>query len=129
MASTSGSIEKIEFGPSKAPWEATKTEKIPLMQYIKITWKTCRETKMIPYILSEGQSRDVLCGTDVATKEEASVVVKTQALKWHDDSNGHEFGLAENVGNHFSLPASFPRNFDILHQRYFLRFCRLPRCF
>ena len=93
----SGSIEKIEFGPTRAPWQATKRAKIPLMEYIKITWKTGMQIEMVPSILSEGQSRDVLCGTDVATNKEASVVVKIQDWSWHEVSNGHEFGLANTV--------------------------------
>ena len=97
MDSTSGCIKNIEFGPAKVPWEATVRAKIPLPQYIKITWKTGRQTEMLPYILSKGASRDVLCGTDVATGDEASVVVKIQAWEWHEKSNGHEFGLANTV--------------------------------
>ena len=93
----SGSIEKIEFGPVKIPWQATTRGKIPLMQYIKIKWNTGRETEMDPCILSDGQSREVLCGTDVATNEEASVVVKIQDSRWHEESNGHEFVLANTV--------------------------------
>ena len=51
-----------------------------------------------PYIHGDGASRDVLCGSDVATNAEASVVVKIQLWSWHVQSNGHEFHLA-NSGN------------------------------
>ena len=84
MASTSGSIAQTEFGPAAKPWQQTK-QKIPLMQWIKITWKDGKQTQMLPYIPSDGASRDVLCGTDVSTNEEARVVVKIQEWKWHDE--------------------------------------------
>ena len=97
MASTSGSIAKIEFGPAKATWEVTKRTKIPMMQYIKIMWTSGKHITMHPYIIGDGAGRDVLCGIDEATNEEASVVVKIQSWNWHEESNGYEFGLATTV--------------------------------
>ena len=67
------------------------------MQYIIITWKTGRQTKILPSILNYGESRDVLCGTDVATNKESDVVVKMQTWRWHAESNGHEFDIANRI--------------------------------
>ena len=63
------------------------------MEYIKIMWQSGKQTVMEPHVLSEGASRDVLWGTDLATKKVASVVVKLQGWQWHGTSNGHEFRL------------------------------------
>ena len=97
MSSTCGCIQRIELGPAQVPWLGTTKTKIPLMQYIKITWDTGMQTELEPYILGNGESRDVLCGADVVTKEEAPLVVKVQLSNWHEESNGHEFGLANTV--------------------------------
>ena len=96
MTTASRSIEKMEFGPIKIPWEPIKKMKIPMMTYIKITWANERTTKLLPYILAEGQSRVVLCGTDVSTQAEASVVLKIQHWRWHSLSNEHEADIANN---------------------------------
>ena len=48
------------------------------MENLNITWVDGIQTKIHPCILSEGTSRDVLSGTDVATGEQARVVVKIQ---------------------------------------------------
>ena len=94
MASTSGDIEQIEFGPAKVPWKQTIRTKIPLPQYIKITWRAGGQTTLDPSLFSEGQSRDVLWGTDVETGKKADVVIKLQTSDWHNTSNVHEFLLA-----------------------------------
>ena len=95
MASTSGSIHNIVFGPPKSTWQTTARSKIPLPEFITITWTNGKTIKILPSILSEGASRDVLSGIDEATGKEAPVVVKVQEwLRWHDESNGHEFLLA-----------------------------------
>ena len=96
MTTASRSIEKMEFGPIKIPWEPIKKMKIPMMTYIKITWANGCTTKLLPYILAEGQSRVVLCGTDVSTQAEASVVLKIQHWRWHSLSNEHEADIANN---------------------------------
>ena len=38
MASTSGSIHNIEFGPPKSTWRMTARSKISLPEFITITW-------------------------------------------------------------------------------------------
>ena len=80
--------------------------KIPMMTYIKITWANGCTTKLLPYILAEGQSRVVLCGTDVSTQAEASVVLKIQHWRWHSLSNEHEADIANNRLN-FCTPAFY----------------------
>ena len=73
-----------------------------MMQYIKITWPNGSQIEMIPEFLCAGMGRDVLCGTDVVTKEKAGVVVKIQQWQWHEASNGHEYEIANTVLTDFT---------------------------
>ena len=97
MPSISGSIAKIEFGPAQEPWVATVRTKIPLPEYIRITWESGTQLQMAPYQLADGAARDVLCGIDASTGAEATVVLKIQKWSWHEKSNGHEYNLATTV--------------------------------
>ena len=55
MASTSGWIEWIEFGPSIETPKKPLTLKVPLMEYILIKWKNGALTEICPvHILNEG---------------------------------------------------------------------------
>ena len=92
----SGQVDSVVLSPPSADnWHAsfTHTTKIIMPSLVTIILKDGQTFNIIPVMLGNGASRDVIGGMLQNTTTQSSWIVKIQAWRWHETSNGHEYRL------------------------------------
>ena len=98
---TSGEIQSVVLRPpqwcSSRSAQLTPTTKMCMPSLITLTFKDGQSHSILPEMLGDGASRDVIGGTIQHTKMPSPWVIKFQDWSWHEQSNGHEYRLATSL--------------------------------
>ena len=101
----SGQVDSVVFiPPSDDNWHAsfTHTTKILMPTLVTINLKDGQTINFVPVMLGHGASRDVLGGMLQNTTTQSPWIVKIQAWRWHETSNGHEYRLGTGALERFT---------------------------